>query len=320
MTSHPAPRASQLAPRAAHPDLLATIAAAARRITEVRAETIPLAMVETAAANRRPDGAGFLRALRDGASPRVIAECKRRSPSRGILREDYDAADHARAYAAAGAAAISVLTEPTFFDGALAHLAAVRAAVKIPVLRKDFIVTRYQVLEAVMAGADAILLIVGALTPAGLRDLLDVASQAGAAALVEIHDEDELAMAADAGAEIIGVNGRNLRTLSVEPPARPPRAEAAGGCGDGGGEWPARDRGSAAARARRLQRVPRRRTADRAASTRAGARASCEECRRDQSQDLRHHDAGGRGARRRAGCSGDRYRLLAEQSTMRRDR
>jgi indole-3-glycerol phosphate synthase len=216
VTSPPAPRASQLAPRA-HPDLLATIVAAARRITEVRAETIPLATVEKAAANRRPDGAGFLRALRDGGAPRVIAECKRRSPSRGILREDYDAADHARAYADAGAAAISVLTEPTFFDGALEHLAAVRAAVSIPILRKDFIVTRYQVLEAVMAGADAILLIVGALTPAGLRDLLDVASQAGAAALVEIHDEDELAMAADAGAEIIGVNSRNLRTLSVEP-------------------------------------------------------------------------------------------------------
>jgi len=176
-----------------------------------------LSMVEKAATSRRPDGAGFLRALRDGASPRVIAECKRRSPSRGILREDYRPADHARAYAEAGAAAISVLTEPTFFDGALEHLGAVRAAVQIPILRKDFIVTRYQILEAVMAGADAILLIVGALTPAGLRDLLDVARQAGAATLVEIHDEDELAMAIDAGAEIIGVNSRNLRTLAVDP-------------------------------------------------------------------------------------------------------
>jgi len=210
----------RLAPRASHsapPDLLATISAAARRLTEVRAETVSLSMVEKAAASRRPDGAGFLRALRDGASPRVIAECKRRSPSRGILREDYRPADHARAYAEAGAAAISVLTEPTFFDGALEHLGAVRAAVQIPILRKDFIVTRYQILEAVMAGADAILLIVGALTPAGLRDLLDVARQAGAATLVEIHDEDELAMAIDAGAEIIGVNSRNLRTLAVDP-------------------------------------------------------------------------------------------------------
>ena len=213
MTIQPRPGDSQHAP----PDLLAAISAAARRITEVRAETIPLAMVEKAAANRRPDAAGFVRALRDGRSPRVIAECKRRSPSRGILRQDYDAAAHARAYAASGAAAISVLTEPTFFDGALEHLAAVRAAVGVPILRKDFIVTRYQVFEAVMAGADAILLIVGALTPAGLRDLLAVASDAGAAALVEVHDEDELAVALDAGAGIVGVNSRNLRTLAVEP-------------------------------------------------------------------------------------------------------
>src|SRR5439155_15943433 len=127
------------------------------RVTEVRAETIPLAMVEKAASNRRPGGDAFLRALRHGAPPRVIAECKRRSPSRGILRQDYDAAAHARAYAAAGAAAISVLTEPTFFDGALEHLAAVRNAVPVPLLRKDFIVTRYQIFEAVMAGADAVL-------------------------------------------------------------------------------------------------------------------------------------------------------------------
>ena len=206
-------------PRAAldGPDLLATISAAARRLTEVRAQTIPLAMVEQAARNRQPDAAGFVRALRDGQSPRVIAECKRRSPSRGILRPDYDAAAHARAYAAAGAAAISVLTEPTFFDGALEHLSAVRAAVGIPVLRKDFIVTRYQVFEAAMAGADAVLLIVGALTPGGLRDLLAVAAEAGLAALVEVHDEDELIVAVDAGAEIIGVNSRNLRTLAVDP-------------------------------------------------------------------------------------------------------
>lgn len=206
-----------VATRTAQPDLLATITAAARRLAEVRAETVPLAMVEKAAANRSPNGAGFLSALRDGPSPRVIAECKRRSPSRGILRKDYDPAAHARAYAAAGAAAISVLTEPTFFDGALEHLAAVRAAVTIPILRKDFIVTRYQVLEAVVAGADAILLIVGALTPAGLRTLLDVARQAGVAVLVEVHDDEELCVAIDAGAGIIGVNSRNLRTLAVEP-------------------------------------------------------------------------------------------------------
>jgi indole-3-glycerol phosphate synthase len=199
------------------PDLLATINAAARRLTEVRAQTIPLAMVEKAAANRTPNGAGFVAALRDGPSPRVIAECKRRSPSRGILRQEYDAAAHARAYESGGAAAISVLTEPTFFDGALEHLAAVRSAVTIPILRKDFIVTRYQVFEAVMAGADAILLIVGGLSPAELVELLALSRQLGAAALVEAHDADELAVACDAGADIIGLNSRNLRTLSVEP-------------------------------------------------------------------------------------------------------
>jgi len=201
----------------ASPDLLATIVAASRRLTDVRAGTIPLSMVEKAAANRQPDGAGFVEALRRGPSPRVIAESKRRSPSRGILRADYDAAAHARAYAAAGAAAISVLTEPTFFDGAIEHLAAVRSAVRIPVLRKDFIVTRYQVLEAIMIGADAVLLIVGALSQAELRELLDVARQGGAAALVEVHDARELQVALDAGAAIVGVNSRNLRTLSVEP-------------------------------------------------------------------------------------------------------
>jgi len=212
LASRPAPRD----PQPASPDLLSTIVAAARRMTDVRAESTPLASLEKSAANRRPDGAGFLRALRDGAAPRVIAECKRRSPSRGILREDYRPAEHARAYADAGAAAISVLTEPTFFDGALEHLESVRAAVDVPVLRKDFIVSRYQVLEAVSAGADAVLLIVGALSPQELRELLDVARQARVAALVEVHDGDEAAMAIDAGADIVGVNSRNLRTLEVE--------------------------------------------------------------------------------------------------------
>src|SRR5436190_9266948 len=132
-------------------------------MVEVRRAQVTAASLEQLAAGRRPDGAGFVRALRDGAPPRVIAECKRRSPSRGILRQDYQPAQHAKAYAAAGAAAISVLTEPTFFDGSLAHLQEVRAAVETPLLRKDFIVERYQILEAVAAGADAVLLIVGAL-------------------------------------------------------------------------------------------------------------------------------------------------------------
>jgi indole-3-glycerol phosphate synthase len=199
------------------PDLLGTITSAARRMTEVRREAVPEAALEQIAAARHPNGEGFVRALGEGPRPRVIAECKRRSPSRGILREDYRPAAHAAAYADAGAAAISVLTEPTFFDGALGHLEQVRAAVEVPLLRKDFIVERYQVLEAVARGADAVLLIVGALTPAELRGLLRAAADLGAAALVEVHDLDELKIAVDAGSRVIGVNSRNLRTLAVAP-------------------------------------------------------------------------------------------------------
>jgi len=210
MTSHPAPAA-------APPDLLAAIVAAARRMVEVRREQVSdAALEERVGRGRRPDGEAFVRALRDGASPRVIAECKRRSPSRGILREDYRPAEHARAYTVAGAAAISVLTEPTFFDGALAHLEEVRAAVATPLLRKDFIVERYQLLEAAAAGADAALLIVGALSDAELGTLVEDARDLGLAALVEVHDGEELSRALDAGADIVGVNSRNLRTLEVD--------------------------------------------------------------------------------------------------------
>lgn len=199
------------------PDLLATIVAAARRMVEVRREQVSEGALEKLAADRRPNGEGFVRALRDAASPRVIAECKRRSPSRGILRDDYRPAEHARAYAGAGAAAVSVLTEPTFFDGSLAHLQEVRAAVDVPLLRKDFIVDRYQILEAVAAGADAVLLIVGAVEAGALRLLLADAAAAGVAALVEVHGAVELRIAIDSGATLIGVNSRNLRTLAVEP-------------------------------------------------------------------------------------------------------
>ena len=120
----------------------------------------------------------------------MIAECKRRSPSRGVLRADYDPVAIATGYAAAGAAAISVLTEPTFFDGSLEHLAAVRAAVDVPLLRKDFIVSEYQLLEAKAAGADAVLLIVAALRPAELKVLHDHARRHGLDVLVEVHDAD----------------------------------------------------------------------------------------------------------------------------------
>lgn len=199
----------------APPDLLATIVAATRRIVAVRSTEVPLEALEREV-SRRPDGGGFRRALSESATPRIIAECKRRSPSRGILRQNYDAAAHARAYQEAGAAAVSVLTEPTFFDGEPAHLRAVRDAVTIPVLRKDFIVSAYQLYEAAAIGADAVLLIVGALNDDELRGLHRKAETLGLACLVEVHGAAELARALDAGAAIVGVNSRNLRTLAVD--------------------------------------------------------------------------------------------------------
>jgi indole-3-glycerol phosphate synthase len=197
-------------------DLLATIVAATRRIVAVREAAEPLAsLVERAAA--LPSRAGrFRSALGRADRVNVIAECKRRSPSRGVLRADYDPAAIAAGYAAAGAAAISVLTEPTFFDGSLEHLMAVRAAVDVPLLRKDFVVSEYQLLEAKAAGADAVLLIAAALRPVELKVLHDHAARHGLDVLVEVHDAHELAIAIDVGARIIGVNNRNLRTLQVD--------------------------------------------------------------------------------------------------------
>ena len=197
-------------------DLLETIIAATRRSVEVRQAGESLAALADRAAAVPSKVGRFQTALAGLHGFNVIAECKRRSPSRGVLREDYDPATIAVGYAAAGAAAISVLTEPTFFDGSLDHLAKVRAAVDIPVLRKDFIVTEYQLLEAKAAGADAVLLIVAALRPAELKVLHDHARRHGLDVLVEAHDAKELAIAIDAGARIVGINNRNLRTLQVD--------------------------------------------------------------------------------------------------------
>jgi indole-3-glycerol phosphate synthase len=197
------------------PDLLATIVAATRRAVEVRRQSRPLVELERQQ-GRQPNGRAFVEAVRASPTPRVIAECKRRSPSKGILRDDYDPAAHARAYEDGGAAAISVLTETTFFDGSPDHLREVRATVGLPVLRKDFIVSEYQVHEAAWLGADAVLLIAAALDDRLLRELLIVARGRRLAVLVEVHNEMELARAVDAGAEVIGVNSRNLRTLGVD--------------------------------------------------------------------------------------------------------
>lgn len=147
----------------------------------------------------------------------VIAEIKRRSPSKGVINASLDAPEQSRRYEAGGAAAISVLTEPHRFGGSSEDLAAAVAAVAIPVLKKDFHVAPVQLYEARALGASAALLIVRALEPERLRELLAVASSIGLEALVEIRDEDELELALAAGAAVIGVNNRNLETLVIDP-------------------------------------------------------------------------------------------------------
>jgi indole-3-glycerol phosphate synthase len=200
---------------ASAPDLLSAIVAATRRIVETRVERIPMGEIERLAAAVPCSPGAFRSAISRPDRVNVIAECKRRSPSRGVLRAEYDPASIASRYQEHGAAAISVLTEPAFFDGSLDHLAAVRKAVALPILRKDFIVDRYQILEARASGADAVLLIVAALTASELKTLHAQAIEAGLDVLVEVHGLDELPAAIDAGARIVGVNNRNLRTLAV---------------------------------------------------------------------------------------------------------
>lgn len=198
------------------PDLLEAIVAATRARVEAAIEREPRAVLERRALARTPMAAAFTARLSRADGINVIAECKRRSPSRGVLRAAYDPVAIAAGYERAGAAAISVLTEPGFFDGSLEHLAAVRAAVGLPLLRKDFIIDEYQLLEARAAGADAILLIVAALDDRTLALLLQAARELHLAALVEVHDVAECQRAVAAGAAIIGVNNRNLRTLQVD--------------------------------------------------------------------------------------------------------
>ncbi len=151
-----------------------------------------------------------------GGPARVVAEVKRASPSAGAIRAGLDAVAQARAYATAGAAAISVLTDGPGFGGSLADLAAIRGAVEVPLLRKDFVLDRYQLLEARAHGADAALLIVAALAEPALRSLVEACGELGLGALVEVHDEREIEAALRAGARVVGVNNRNLRTFAVD--------------------------------------------------------------------------------------------------------
>ena len=189
----------------------------ARADADRRAEGLPLDGLRRAAAELPPPR-GLTAAVRRGpAGPRVIAEVKRRSPSKGDIRIDLDPAALATAYAAGGASAVSVLTEPRHFAGSPDDLQTVRAVVDLPVLRKDFVTTPYQVWEARAWGADAVLLIVAALDPPALRALLEETPEAGLDALVEVHTVVEAEIAASAGASLVGVNARDLATLTVDP-------------------------------------------------------------------------------------------------------
>jgi indole-3-glycerol phosphate synthase len=182
---------------------------------EARRAERPLAEVE-AAARARPAAIDALAALAPGDRVKVIAEIKRSSPSRGSLATIDDPAALARTYELGGASAISVLTEGRRFGGSLADLEAVRAAVSLPVLRKDFIATPYQVFEARAAGADLVLLIVAALDDATLAELYALITELGMTALVETHSAEELDRAARLGARLIGVNARDLTTFELD--------------------------------------------------------------------------------------------------------
>jgi indole-3-glycerol phosphate synthase len=198
------------------------ILAACRARLEVRKAEVPLDRVREAASRRMElasERRDFTAALGswgpEAPGLRVIAELKQASPSRGTLRADYRPHEIASGYEGAGAAALSVLTEPQFFKGSLGDLEEAREAVSLPVLRKDFILEAYQVYESAAAGADALLLIVAALNDVELRSLIELAYGLEMAALVEVHSEEEVSRAIAAGVRIIGVNNRDLRTFEV---------------------------------------------------------------------------------------------------------
>jgi indole-3-glycerol phosphate synthase len=172
------------------------------------------AVLEQQAYQRKSQPRGFAKAL-DDRQPAIIAEIKKASPSKGLLQADFHPALLAHAYEEGGAACLSVLTDKQYFQGALADLEAARAAVNLPVLRKDFTIDRVQIFEAAAHGADAILLIAAVLDTSQLQTFRELASSLGLDSLVEVHNNDELTKAIDSGATMIGVNNRNLDTFEV---------------------------------------------------------------------------------------------------------
>ena len=184
---------------------------------KARKAVVDFGLLERKAAAHTPRG--FTRALRTAAQngPAIIAEIKKASPSKGLIRSDFYPATLARTFESAGAAALSVLTDEEFFQGSLEYLEQASEVVNIPCLRKDFILDPFQVLEARAAGADAILLIVSAHTDTGLSDLRDEAHSMRLDVLCETHDRKEMDRAIALGFDLIGVNSRDLRTFSVHP-------------------------------------------------------------------------------------------------------
>jgi indole-3-glycerol phosphate synthase len=194
------------------PDILARIVAKKR--DDLSRGGQPVSEWERAAEVRLADRRDFRAALAECA-PAIIAEVKKASPSKGVLAHDFDPVRIARAYQAGGAAALSVLTDEAFFQGSLADLESARAAVRVPVIRKDFTIDRLQILEAAAHGADAILLIAAILSEREIRDFRETAARYRLSALVEVHSRRELDAAIAAGADLIGVNNRNLSTFEV---------------------------------------------------------------------------------------------------------
>lgn len=186
----------------------------AQKRHELACANTPFHAFEQQAEQMRSGRRDFRASLRS-RTPAIIGELKKASPSRGVLTSRYDPVGLAREYQAGGAAAISVLTDETFFQGSLADLVAAREAVELPVLRKDFTIDEYHVVQAAAHGADAILLIAAVLDETRLRCLRELAAQFDMAAIVEVHDRAELQKALGAGADTVGVNNRDLNTFQV---------------------------------------------------------------------------------------------------------